>query len=500
VGQAALDAAADAGYRYLSFFAFPRAGKSFGAARFAGVYLLQPDFHVWIVAPTYPLGSKEFGYIWSDFNELGYLDWADPRHGGRKSFDPRSGHMEIQFPWGSFLKVVSADNPVSLRAEEVDLLILAEASGLQKDIYDRHLLMRTAKRKGITLVPTTPMGKNWIYDTFRVPSRKVDKNGAPNPFYNPRFWSCVVSADPDLIDPTDWDLADIYEPGVYAPEEVAQAKLSLPTPVYTEQVGGGFASYAGRVLPYDPRFHRCKPFDIPDHWTHIVGWDHGSSPSKTAILIGSYDPRGVLYWWAELYTTGWTAQEYWEWVKRTLGPNKAVSLVAVDPSAKQVRIELSGLSVASNIPHDKQIEAGVIRLTQLMNLNQFKIFEGTCKEFEREMNRMEWDEKNPKKILNDHIYHACSAARYATLITVPLPVDPDGPLMPVIPKNDPKAYWREVAKLRWKQAGDKFTAKLARQTQIEQIDAMDETLNPDVLADGIGIAVEEFDVESYFDD
>lgn len=459
---------------------------------------------MWIVAPTYPLGSKEFGYIWSDLNELGYLDWADPKRGGRKSFDTRSGHMEIQFPWGAFLKVVSADNPVSLRAEELDLLILAEASALAPDVYGRHLFARTAKRKGITLVPTTPMGKNWIYDMFRVPSRRLDSNGNENELYDPRFWSAVVSADPDMVHPLDWDYADIFEPGVYDPEEVKIGKDRLPPAIYQEQFGGGFASYAGRVLPYEPATHRVKPFHIPDEWTHVVGWDHGSSPSETAILVGSYDSRGVIYWWAELYTSGWTAQEYWAWVRKTLGPNKATSLVAVDPSAKQVRIELANLRppVVTNIPQDKQIEAGVIRLTQLMNLNQFKVFKDACPNFEREMMRMEWDEKNPKKVLNDHIYHACSAARYAVLCTVPLPQEVELPGFKANLDENAKEYWKEVTrhknKAYWKKQNDRFD----RQQLKEELSEMEDVLSADTLEDipKGELGVDDFDEEAYFED
>ena len=467
--------------------------------------LLTPDHHCWIVAPKYELGSKEFGYIWADFNAQGILQWADPRHGGRRSFDARGGFMFIEFPWGSFVKVVSADNPTGLRAEELDTLILAEASALLSDVYHRHLYARTAKRGGKTIVPTTPMGKNWIYDAFRVPSRETDSNGQPNPLYDADFWSCVVSADPDFVDPTDWDKADIYEPNVHTEETVIRAKKRLPPPIFAEQFGGGFASYAGRVLPYDPRIHCIAPFSIPDHWTHVIGWDHGSSPSETAILIGSYDSTGVLYWWAELYTSGWTVKQYWEWVKRTLGPNKNVTMVAVDPSAKQVRIELANLGVATNIPHDKQIEAGIIRLTQLMNLGQMKVFQDACPNFEREMFRMEWDEKNPKKILKDHIYHACSAARYISLITVQYPVEPEGPIITADLRVNPRLYWKQVNKQKGVEYWKKMDERFKKQDRIEAMDALEDTLVPDILDTSRGgpnesFVNEEFDVESYFED
>ena len=506
--QQLMENALDAGHRYVSYFAFPRAGKSYGAAKYASLDLLKLDWHIWIVAPTYPLGSKEFGYIWDDMLDQGYLEWADPKHGGSRANDPRSGHMFIKFPWRAFVQVVSADNPSSLRAEEFDTLVLAEASALNPDIFHRHLYTRAEKRQAKVIIPTTPMGKNWIYDTFRVPSRKTDSNGAPNPRYNPLYWSCVVSADPELVDPADWDMPDTFQPGVYTLEAVAEGKLQLPPPIYLEQFGGGFASYAGRVLPYDPRNHRIKPFKIPDHWTHIVGWDHGSSPSKTAILVGSYDPNGILYWWAELYTTGWTIRQYWEWVKDTLGPNKAVSLVAVDPSAKQVRTELANirstehnLGVATNIPHDKQIEAGVIRLTQLLNLRQMYFFEGCCTNWEREANRMEWDEKNPKKILQDHLYHAISATRYATLITVRYPEEPTGPDITADPATSRREYLKQIEKLIAAKNWKRWEEKMKRDQDVDRYDKLDDILNADILdEETFGFVDEGFDVESYFDD
>src|SRR5574343_352900 len=121
-GQAALYAALDQGYRYLGYFAFPRGGKSFGAARAVEPYLLLPDVHVGIVAPTYALGSKEFGYIWTDLAEQGVLKEADVKH-----YDMRGGNMYIRFPWGSFCQVLSADNIIALRGEEWDILIMAES-------------------------------------------------------------------------------------------------------------------------------------------------------------------------------------------------------------------------------------------------------------------------------------------------------------------------------------------------------------------------------------
>jgi len=228
-----MDRALDEGYRYCSLFAFPRAGKSYGAGKRVGFELLKENTHCWIVAPKYELGSKEFMYIWQDMNQTGWLKMAS-----KSASDVRSGNMYIEWPHGSFIRVVSADNPSSLRAEELDWVILAEASALSEGIFQHHLYARVEKRKGRVLVPTTPMGKNWVYDFFRVPSMEFDRLGQPNPRYDSLFWSTVVSADEEMVVPGDWDLADIYEPGVHTEEAVQRAKRLLPRPIYVEQFGG----------------------------------------------------------------------------------------------------------------------------------------------------------------------------------------------------------------------------------------------------------------------
>lgn len=452
-GQALLDEAADKGYRYLAFFAFPRAGKSYGAARHIESFLLEPDRHVWIVAPTYQLGSKEFGYIWQDMAEQGFLQQAE-----RKNFDIRGGNMRILWPWGSFVEVVSADNPASLRAEELDLLILAEASQLAPDIFDRHLFARVEKRKGRVLIPTTPHGYNWIYHKFRIPSLQPGHpalQGRDNPLYDPLFWSVVVSADPEL--------GDVYEPGVYDLDYIERAKRILPSPVYREQVGGDFASYAGLIYPYNPLLHRCEPFTIPDWWTHVVGWDHGAN-APTAIYCMSYSPEGTLYVWGEIYTVGKTAAQYAHLLRVLLG-KKSPSAISVDPSMKQVRIELGapGIDLATTIPHDKNISARIIRLTELFRLGKIQYFKGCVPNLERETQSWEWDEDNPGKPRLHQECHGLDAIGYGALANVPLPVlvSTDGEFAVSGESQTQTAIWRKVRELAKQEQDDREYSTVA---------------------------------------
>lgn len=458
--QAMMEQAIADGARYIGYFAFPRAGKSFGAARFLEPLLLRPDFHAWIVAPNYALGSKEFGYIWNDFAETGFLAMAS-----RRNFDIRGGNMRLHFPWGALLEVVSADNPASLRAEELDLLILAEAAEIAPELHERHLFARVEKRKGITIVPTTPKGYNWVHDKFRIPSLKII-NGEPNPAYDPLYWSVVVSADPEL--------GDVHEPGIYDDDYLVRAKKMLPYPIYMEQVGGGFASYAGLIYPEPLSRLRVPRFPIPDHWTHVVGWDHGAN-APTAILAGSYSPEGVLYWWGEIYTVGFSAKEYYSRVQALLGTKTSkVAAIAIDRSAMQVRIELEQIGVGTTTPDARSIQARIIRTTQLMREDKWKILEGTCPNLEQELVTWEWDDKNPGKPRERQRCHALDATGYASLIPVGLPEDGLDPFSVQGEDSHTSEFWRP------------FRQRMAKEDELRQA-ATEASLFDEDLFDEAGL-------------
>lgn len=468
--QAMVEQAVKDGKRYIGHFTFPRGGKSYGAAKIAGRILLQPDRHAWIVAPNYKLGSKEFGYIWNDMAETGFLAMAS-----RKNFDIRGGNMAIVWPWGSMIEVISAENPASLRAEELDLLIPAEAAELGPEIFHRHLFARLEKRKGLCIIPTTPHGYNWVYETFRIPSLKTLPGGLPNPRYDPLCWSVVVSADPALVNPDDPAMADVCESGIYDDEYLVRARKLLPWPIYLEQVGGSFASYQGLIFQYNPLQHRVPRFEIPDSWTHIVGWDHGANV-PTAIEVGSYSPDGTLYWWGEIYEAGLSAKEYYARLKRLLG-QKREAFISIDRSAKQVRIELEQLGVPTTVPAEKAILARIIRKTALMRGGKWKVLEGCCPNLEQEILAWEWEDTGaginaahgrPREGQRNH---ALDATGYAELIPVQLP---EGHTDPFAPEGEPA----EVSRA-WKS----FRQKMARRQDAHEDASVLSVYEPDPFLD-----------------
>ena len=429
LGQRLLDEAVDAGKRKIGYFTPPQDGKSFHIARHVGSYSLIPDTHGWIVSPTYQDGAKEFGYLYQDFAQVGLLHSAR-----RKHFDIRGGNMHIELKNGSWVQVVSADNQENLRREQLDYVIFAEASKLPADLYQRHVYVRVERRHGRVFWPTTHKGYGHVHESVRLPSLPVkDKTwtwgpwvnvaggrtrpkigGDPNPNYDPEYWSCQVSYVPDF--------GEVMHTGEFSPEVIAKARIKLPPPMFAEQFGGEAASYAGLVYAFDPARHECEPFEIPRDWTHIVGYDHGAGGGSdpTAILFGSYSPKGVLYWWGEIYDTVVHSITQRATLLRLKLGGRVPSAIMRGHEAKQVGEELLQAGLFSSFaPPD--ISARIVRMTELLQGNKMKLLRGRVPNLKREMLSYEWDEKNPGKP-RDGNDHCVEAAGNATLAPVSLPV------------------------------------------------------------------------------
>ena len=148
-----------------------RAGKSLWGGREALPVVLSPNKRCWIVAPEYEQGRKEFEYILEaiETDEI-RKDWAPMLKGGRIANSPKNGDMELRLDWGnageSFVKVKSAERKRSLLSEELDLVMLVEASQIQEVVWSRYLQMRLTTRKGIALFPSSPDGTGWFNDLY----------------------------------------------------------------------------------------------------------------------------------------------------------------------------------------------------------------------------------------------------------------------------------------------------------------------------------------------
>jgi hypothetical protein len=151
-----------------------------------------------------------------------------------------------------------------------------------------------------------------------------------------------------------------------------------------------------------------------------------------------------------------------------------VAAIAIDRSAMQVRIELEQIGVGTTTPDARSIQARIIRTTQLMREDKWKILEGTCPNLEQELVTWEWDDKNPGKPRERQRCHALDATGYASLIPVGLPEDGLDPFSVQGEDSHTSEFWRP------------FRQRMAKEDELRQA-ATEASLFDEDLFDEAGL-------------
>ena len=368
--------------RFKSLFGGSGVGKSISAAREAETDALEPGKLVWIVGNTYELASREFQYIWDDFERTGLLKMAT-----HTSNDARHGRMFIEFPWKSGIYAKSAENPESLLGVGVNCLVLAEGSQLRSDIYQRYLLRAVNRARGRIINNTTPKGFNWEYDSFYVPGQPT-LEGRTNPKYDPKHWSTIV---------------DVLQNPEYSKEDYDYAFKTLPKEIFEEQYLGRFTQYSGLVYkdflnkPTSERSHVVTPYKLERGWTRVLGYDAGAN-HPTAILFGCIKPPRTLVIYDEIYTKGLAISEYANLIRVKLDDIQPYGIF-LDPSAKQIGVDLAFNEVYVS-QAENSVLPGIARVTSALRQWGLEVFtncEHTIWEFEHYV----WDEDRNKPLKKD---------------------------------------------------------------------------------------------------
>jgi hypothetical protein len=260
-----------------------RFGKSLAAAREVIAWLAIPGTRGWIVAPSYRLGEKEFRYLAADARTL-FHDAATVTSGGLH------GPSSIVVEDGGEAHVLSAVHPEGLLGEELDWLIISEASRIHGDVWPRFLRARLATRLGVAVMPSTPAGFNWMHGAF------------------------LRGHDGDAPDWASFQYRTEDNPLIPA-AEIEEARASLPVHTFAEQYGGEFTQPDGSVFAdFDPAIHVIDRRALDRMVAtanrpvgHYVGIDFGYSAPMAMLrgmLIGD-----LLVVVDEFYETGKQAHE-----------------------------------------------------------------------------------------------------------------------------------------------------------------------------------------------
>lgn len=157
--------------RFKVFSGGARAGKSKAGAYEFVPLILTPGMNLWIVGPEYEQCVKEFEYVLGATIEHPVIGKAFAKYVERVGNRPHGGDMEIRMDFGdgrrSFLKVKTAQRMQSLLSEELDAVMVVEASEIPERAWSRMLKMRLATRHGMAIFPSSPSGMGWVAQLYQ---------------------------------------------------------------------------------------------------------------------------------------------------------------------------------------------------------------------------------------------------------------------------------------------------------------------------------------------
>ncbi len=168
------------------------AGRRCGKSRLSAVSLLIEGLNcpegsaVMYIAPT--LGQART-IIWDLLHEL-----------GRPVI--KSSHinnLEILLVNGRKILVRGADNPDSLRGVSLTYVVLDECAFIKEDVWQKIIRASLSDKKGRALFISTPSGRNWFYDVFKLGLEGDDSEW--------KAWH-FTTKDNETIDPKEIEAAE----------------------------------------------------------------------------------------------------------------------------------------------------------------------------------------------------------------------------------------------------------------------------------------------------
>jgi len=366
-------------------------GKSTLAAKEAEYLFCNPynTSPIDIIAPTYKIAGIIFDEIFRDVVE-GYGNTPPLLTKSQLKKSSRSDHI-IESKWGSVVNARSAEKPDNLRGFGSGFLIIDEAAFCKENIF-KIVLPNSDMKQGKILLTTTPKGKNWIYDKYKLGMQKI--NGWES-FHYP------TAANP------------------YFPREaLEQARLELSAEAFSQEYEAQFITYQGKVYKdFNTEIHVINT--LPTEYDDIIcGIDYGFVAPTAILHIGI--KNNIWYVFKELYKTGLLQYDIAKYLKQVEieNPNKKIKYYA---DHKPEYNEPIGKLIGNKIYNaNKEVETGIEQVAR-----KIKIINGTpqlyiykdCANTIQELEEYQYIKvDNDKKIseipakINDH---TCDALRYA---------------------------------------------------------------------------------------
>lgn len=311
-----------------------RAGKSLSGGteispRLVSMHTDGYPHKIWIVAPNYDLGEREYRVVHHILTKLGIpttFDYYTKGPGGRMAFATE---------WGTEVWVKSAENPdKGLLGEGLSFVIMAEASRINRSVWEQYIEPALADRSGSAIFTSTPQGNNYLkvfndrgqsdeypeWDSFQFPSwvNPVRFKGGL------RFELLEQSEHVPDLQPGDivpWERVAARPDLKVRPTEDSNANLinswkTLSRHYFWQEYGAQFRTMAGRIYPdFDPGYHVRKHEFIrrPDVRNYRT-IDYGTTNPFVCLDI-QVDEHNNIHVWREWRRTGSSTLDNVRWAK-----------------------------------------------------------------------------------------------------------------------------------------------------------------------------------------
>ena len=116
---------------------------------------LQRRQQTWWLAPTYLMASQVWRDVKTSLRQLRGLEISE-------------SERRLDLPDGGMIAVRSAHNPDSLRGAGLDLAVLDEAAYIDRRVWAEIVRPMLATSRGGALFLSTPFGRNWFWELFRI--------------------------------------------------------------------------------------------------------------------------------------------------------------------------------------------------------------------------------------------------------------------------------------------------------------------------------------------
>jgi hypothetical protein len=228
----------------------------------------------WVAAPTYDLANKVFRVLVHCAHE--HLKYHIVR------YSESSGVLVLRNMAGglSEIRAMSADNPVSLLGEGLDWLIVDEASRLKPEIWQSHLSQRLIDKKGWALLISTPNGKGYFHELYRL-------GQGHDPAY--RSWNYPSWTNP-LLD------AKLIE----------DQRRQVPERVFHQEYGAQFIDGAGAVFRYVREAATGELQEPVEYAMYFAGLDLAKTEDYTVLVI--LDRQGQVVAMDRFHRLDWSIQ------------------------------------------------------------------------------------------------------------------------------------------------------------------------------------------------